>query len=96
MAALQRLMADAKQVWSSLMVSKLDEAHSPWNLLQHLMNAQNSVGLSVSSASEKITEDLLPLDVTTLVKLAIEPLKSVNCMNPIAEQPTPLAYTEFH
>ena len=68
---LQRVLSATGIQWSSLMLSKLDEASAPWPLLHYLLQAGSPVGLSVACGSEKIDEALQQLTPDLLAELAV-------------------------
>ena len=53
------------------MVTKLDESSAPWALLQGLMQAHQSIALSVGSASEDLGAELQTLTPALLAELAL-------------------------
>jgi len=68
---LRRVLVGAGAGWNSNLVTKLDESNAPWPLLQHLMQAAGSVGLSMASGSERIGEGLQALSSELLAELAV-------------------------
>jgi flagellar biosynthesis GTPase FlhF len=72
MTTVRRYLADMKINWSSLMVSRMDEATQPWALLQML--CEKPVKLSAASHSPLATDGSQVLTANELVALAIRGL----------------------
>jgi len=93
---LRRVMSESPHPWSSLMVSKLDESSSPWPLLQHLMQPQHAVGLSLASGSERIGEGMQALSPALLAELAVAQWMPTSPLSPMGAQQITEYNTEFH
>jgi hypothetical protein len=89
-------MSESPHPWSSLMVSKLDESSSPWPLLQHLMQPQHAVGLSLASGSERIGEGMQALSPALLAELAVAQWMPTSPLSPMGAQQITEYNTEFH
>ena len=71
-ATIRRVFEHADNVWSSLMISKLDESTQPWALLQFLTDT--SVAVSVASKGDR-TADLVPeVNLSDVVQCALDHL----------------------
>jgi flagellar biosynthesis protein FlhF len=72
MTTVRRYLSDMKIAWSSLMVSRMDEATQPWALLQML--CEKPVKLSAASHSPLASDGSQVLTANELVALAIRGL----------------------
>ena len=71
-ANIRRVFDHADNVWTSLMVSKLDEANQPWALLQFL--TEKALNVSVASRGDRVTDLVQDVVMADLVKCALDNL----------------------
>ncbi len=71
-ATIRRVFENTDNVWSSLMLSKLDESSQPWALLQFL--SDRTVAVSVASQGERAADLLQELSLSDLVDCALDGL----------------------
>jgi flagellar biosynthesis protein FlhF len=71
-ATLRRIFANTNNLWSSLMLSKLDESHQPWALLQFL--TEKTLPVSVASQGEHTSDLVEFVAMVDLVKRALDNL----------------------
>ncbi len=71
-ATIRRVFENTDNVWSSLMLSKLDESSQPWALLQFL--SDRTVAISVASQGEKASDLLQEMSLSDLVDCALNGL----------------------
>jgi hypothetical protein len=70
--SVQKILQNAALTWSSLMLSKVDEAAYPWALIKGL--SEQSLGVSCMAGSTRIEQAPESFDVVRLVQLAMSPL----------------------
>lgn len=70
--SVQKMLETPTQSWSTLMLSKLDEAAHPWPMIQGLCN--NPVGVSLVSQSASLGGPVTAFDAARLVDMALAPL----------------------
>jgi flagellar biosynthesis GTPase FlhF len=95
-ASLHRIMAAHNVNLQSLMISKLDESSAPWPLLQHLMTSPEPIGLSVGSESDRLEDELLPLNPSVLAELAVSQWLPAQHVPKPAMPAHSALITEFH
>ena len=78
--SVQKVLETPATVWSSLMLSKLDEAAHPWALIQGLCN--NALGISMVSQGATLTNSPLAFVPDQLVEMALSPLGSMPLVLP--------------
>jgi flagellar biosynthesis protein FlhF len=71
---LSRIMLKSKLPWHSLMISKLDEANSPWPLIQFLIAEGAQCVVSAGGGSDKMTDGLKSSGLQKLINLAMAQL----------------------
>lgn len=71
-ATLRRVFEQPDNVWTSLMLSKLDEATQPWALLQFL--SDKAVPVSVASRGDALTDLVQDVILADLVQRALDHL----------------------
>jgi flagellar biosynthesis protein FlhF len=71
-ATLRRVFANTANHWTSLMLSKLDEANQPWALLQFLTD--KTLGVSVASRGDRTADLMQDVALGDLVQRALENL----------------------
>ena len=86
-ATLRRLFEQPDNVWSSLMLSKLDEATQPWALLQFL--SDKTVPVSVASRGDGLADLVQDVVLSDLVQRALDHL-------PLIQPPTPEEAASAH
>jgi flagellar biosynthesis GTPase FlhF len=70
--SVQKILQNSALNWSSLMLSKVDEAAYPWALIKGL--SEQSLGVSCMAGSSRIEQAPESFDVARLVQLALTPL----------------------
>jgi Ni2+-binding GTPase involved in maturation of urease and hydrogenase len=70
--SVQKILQNSTVNWSSLMLSKMDEAAYPWALIKGL--SEQSLGVSCLAGSARIEQSAEPFDAARLVQLALTPL----------------------
>ena len=95
---LNRIMLKSQVKWQSLMISKLDESHSPWPLIQFLIAEGAHCMVSAGGSSDRVMDGLKSSGLNKLINIALsqltppsEPVQEV--MMPTAEDLAPLAHT---
>ena len=71
---LSRIMLKSKLPWQSLMISKLDEANSPWPLIQFLIAEGAHCVVSAGGGSDKISDGLKSSGLQKLINMAMTQL----------------------
>jgi flagellar biosynthesis GTPase FlhF len=71
---LSRIMLKSKLPWQSLMISKLDEANSPWPLIQFLIAEGAQCMVSAGGGSDKISDGLKSSGLQKLINMAMTQL----------------------
>ena len=71
---LSRIMLKSKLPWQSLMISKLDEANSPWPLIQFLIAEGAHCMVSAGGGSDKISDGLKSSGLQKLINMAMSQL----------------------
>jgi flagellar biosynthesis GTPase FlhF len=70
--SVQKILQNSALTWSSLMLSKVDEAGYPWALIKGL--SEQSLGVSCMAGSTRIEQAPVSFDAQRLVQLALTPL----------------------
>lgn len=70
--SVQKIFQNSALNWSSLMLSKVDEAAYPWALIKGL--SEQSLGVSCMAGSTRMEQAAQPFDAARLVQLALTPL----------------------
>jgi flagellar biosynthesis GTPase FlhF len=68
---LSRIMLKSKLPWQSLMISKLDEANSPWPLIQFLIAEGAQCVVSAGGGSDNISDGLKSSGLQKLINMAM-------------------------
>jgi flagellar biosynthesis GTPase FlhF len=71
--SVQKILQNSAVNWSSLMLSKVDEAAYPWALIKGL--SEQSLGVSCVAGSTRMEQAAQPFDAARLVQLALTPLQ---------------------
>ena len=71
---LSRIMLKSKLPWQSLMISKLDEANSPWPLIQFLIAEGAQCVVSAGGGSANISDGLKSSGLQKLINMAMTQL----------------------
>ena len=71
--SVQKILQNSAVKWSSLMLSKVDEAAYPWALIKGL--SEQSLGVSCVAGSTRMEQAAQPFDAARLVQLALTPLQ---------------------
>jgi flagellar biosynthesis protein FlhF len=71
---LSRIMLKSKLPWQSLMISKLDEANSPWPLIQFLIAEGAQCVVSAGGGSDNISDGLKSSGLQKLINMAMAQL----------------------
>lgn len=81
--SVQKILQNSAVNWSSLMLSKVDEAAYPWALIKGL--SEQSLGVSCMAGSSRIDQAGEAFDATRLVQLALSPLMQHMPQAPLVE-----------
>jgi len=73
--SVQKILQNPAAAWSSLMLSKLDEAAHPWALVKGL--TENSLPVSWMAGDSRIAVQAQPFDSAVLIQLALMPMSSL-------------------
>lgn len=73
--SVQKTLQNSSLNWSSLMLTKVDEAAYPWALITGL--SEQSCAVSCTAGSDRIDQPAEPFDADRLVQLALSPLLSL-------------------
>jgi flagellar biosynthesis GTPase FlhF len=71
---LSRIMLKSGLNWQSLMISKLDESHSPWPLIQFLIAEGAQCVVSAGGASDRVADGLKSSGLQKLINIAMTQL----------------------
>ena len=71
---LSRIMLKSQLPWQSLMISKLDEAHSPWPLIQFLIAEGAQCVVSAGGSSDKMSDGLKSSGLEKQINIAMNQL----------------------
>jgi hypothetical protein len=86
--SVQKILQNSAVSWSSLMLSKVDEAAYPWALIKGL--SEQPLGVSCVAGSSLIRHAAEPFDVSRLVQLALTPLVQHFPLAPVAQTVMPV------
>ena len=86
--SVQKILQNSTSTWTSLMLSKVDEAAYPWALIKGL--SEHSLPVSCVSSDSRIGQVAESFDVVNLVKLALSHLETDSAKTPGAEASTAL------
>ena len=70
--SVQKILQNSSSAWSSLMLSKLDEAAHPWALVKGL--TENTLPVSWMAGDSRIAVEAQPFDASVLIQLALMPM----------------------
>ena len=70
--SVQKILQNSTAHWSSLMLSKLDEAAHPWALVKGL--TENSLPVSWMAGDSRIAVQAQPFDASVLIQMALMPM----------------------
>jgi flagellar biosynthesis GTPase FlhF len=73
--SVQKILQNSTVAWSSLMLSKVDEAAHPWALVKGLTD--NSLPVSWMAGDSRISVQAHPFDPLLLVQLALDPISEL-------------------
>jgi flagellar biosynthesis GTPase FlhF len=95
---LNRIMLKSQLKWQSLMISKLDESHSPWPLIQFLIAEGAHCMVSAGGSSDRVMDGLKSSGLTKLINIALSQLTppaapAQEVMMAADENLAPLAHT---
>lgn len=71
---LSRIMLKSGLNWQSLMISKLDESHSPWPLIQFLIAEGAQCVVSAGGSSDRVADGLKSSGLQKLINIAMTQL----------------------
>jgi len=71
---LSRIMLKSNLQWQSLMISKLDESHSPWPLIQFLIAEGAQCVVSAGGSSDRVADGLKSSGLQKLINIAMSQL----------------------
>ena len=96
--SLNRIMLKSQLNWQSLMISKLDESHSPWPLIQFLIAEGAHCMVSAGGSSDRVMDGLKSSGLNKLINIALSQLTppsdpSKDAMIEVNENSEPLAHT---
>jgi flagellar biosynthesis GTPase FlhF len=74
--SVKKILQNSTAHWSSLMLSKVDEAAHPWALVKGL--TENSLPVSWMAGDSRIAVQAQPFDVAVLVQLALKPMANLS------------------
>jgi len=86
--SVHKILDNSTASWSSLMLSKVDEAAQPWALVKGL--TENRLPVSLMAGDSRICTPVQSFDPSHLVRLALAPLDAFQVKAPVDEQPAPL------
>jgi flagellar biosynthesis protein FlhF len=72
--SLSRIMMKSGLNWQSLMISKLDESHSPWPLIQFLIAEGAQCVVSAGGSSDRVADGLKSSGLQKLIHIAMAQL----------------------
>ncbi|MEY3520426.1 MAG: Signal recognition particle 54 kDa protein [Pseudomonadota bacterium] len=90
--SVQKILQNSALSWSSLMLSKVDEAAYPWALIKGL--SEQPLGVSCVAGSSRIDHAAEPFDASRLVQLALTPLVQHMPLEPVAQTAMPVPLLE--
>ena len=90
--SVQKILRNSALSWSSLMLSKVDEAAYPWALIKGL--SEQPLGVSCVAGSSRIDHAAEPFDASRLVQLALTPLAEHLPLASVAQTAMPVPLLE--
>lgn len=75
---LSRIMLKSSLAWQSLMISKLDESHAPWPLIQFLIAEGDQCVVSAGVGSDRVSDGLKSSGLQKLINIAMTQLTPVS------------------
>jgi flagellar biosynthesis GTPase FlhF len=90
--SVQKILRNSNFAWSSLMLSKVDEAAYPWALIRGL--SEQSLSVSCMAGDSRIAQEAISFDADLLVKLALAPLVPDLGAMPPASTVSPLVWVQ--
>jgi flagellar biosynthesis GTPase FlhF len=75
---LSRIMLKSNLNWQSLMISKLDESHAPWPLIQFLIGEGAQCVVSAGGGSDRVSDGLKSSGLQKLINIAMTQLTPVS------------------
>jgi flagellar biosynthesis protein FlhF len=76
--SLSRIMLKSNLTWQSLMISKLDESHAPWPLIQFLIAEGAQCVVSAAGGSDRVSDGLKSSGLQKLINIAMSQLTPVS------------------
>jgi flagellar biosynthesis GTPase FlhF len=71
---LSRIMLKSNLTWQSLLISKLDESHAPWPLIQFLIAEGANCVVSAGGGSDRVSDGLKSSGLNKLINIAMTQL----------------------
>ena len=71
---LSRIISKSNLTWRSLMISKLDESHAPWPLIQFLIAEGAQCVVSAGGGSDRVSDGLKSSGLNKLIQIAMNQL----------------------
>jgi flagellar biosynthesis protein FlhF len=90
--SVQKILQNSNVAWSSLMLSKVDEAAYPWALIKGL--SEQCLSVSCMAGDSRIVQEAISFDADLLVKLALEPLVPDLAAKPSAPTVSPHVWVQ--
>lgn len=87
--SVQKILDNSTSSWTSLMLSKVDEAAYPWALVKGL--TENSLPVSLMAGDGRISTPAQPFDAAHLVRMALATLGQSVDKEPVPEQPVKIS-----
>jgi flagellar biosynthesis GTPase FlhF len=75
---LSRIMLKSNLAWQSIMISKLDESHAPWPLIQFLISEGAECVVSAGAGSDRVSDGLKSSGLQKLINIAMAQLTPVS------------------
>jgi flagellar biosynthesis protein FlhF len=75
---LSRIMLKSDLNWQSLMISKLDESHAPWPLIQFLIAEGAQCVVSAGGGSDRVSDGLKSSGLQKLINIAMTQLTPIS------------------
>lgn len=86
--SVHKILDNSMASWTSLMLSKVDEAAQPWALLKGL--TENRLPVSLMAGDSRISTPVQAFDPSLLVQLALAPMGQFLVKAPVDAQPDPI------
>lgn len=87
--SVHKILDNSTASWTSLMLSKVDEAAHPWPLVKGL--TENNLPVSWMAGDSQIAVPAQAFDPFHLVRIALAPIAHLQDKDPVILQPTPVA-----